>query len=416
MEIIRYSAMKKLIFFVNLRTETIYYCCTPMMTSRSNQSLLTWTAIALLAATLAACQNKQEVKTQPPEIPVIEVTSTEIPITSDFVGQTYGYFDIAIRARVEGFLEGMHFNEGTRVRKGQLLYSIDPQPFEAEVAEARSRLAQAKTRLVRAENDLNRVRPLAEVNAVSQRDLDAAIAERDAAEAEVDAAEAGVTQARIQLGYTRIHAPINGIIGLSEAKVGDFVGRDPNSIVLNTVSRLDTILVRFSITESQYLTLRRFEQQEERSSHSGPKPGLELILADGSTHPYKGKVDFGDRQVDPTTGTLRLQASFPNPEGLVRPGQFARIRAVITVLENGIMIPQRCIKEIQGIFQVYVVNEDNEVEIRRVQTGPKKGNMWIILEGLKPGEKVVLEGIQQARTGFKIKPVVQEFEYIEAQN
>ncbi len=346
-----------------------------------------------------------------------EVKATTIPLTADFVGQTYGYYDIAVRARVEGFLEGMHFKEGSEVKKDQLLYTIDAQPFEAEVTEQRSRVAQAETQLVKAENDLRRIRPLAEINAVSQRDLDAAIAERDAAVSEVKAAKASLSQANIKLSYTRIKAPVTGIIGITQAKVGDFVGREPNPVVLNAVSRIDTILVRFSITETQYLRLMRFEQSQiEVVNEDLEEFRLDLILADGSIHDYKGRLDFGDRQVDPTTGTLLLQASFPNPEQILRPGQFARVRALIMVLHEGIMIPQRCVSEIQGIHQVMVVNEGNEVDVRKVKTGRKKGNMWIIEEGLSEGEKVVLEGIQRAGSGLEIKPVIQEFEYIDQEN
>jgi membrane fusion protein (multidrug efflux system) len=369
--------------------------------------------LLLLIIGMPGCGEKKQMQIAPPDIPVYEVKSMTIPITADFVGQTYGYYDIAIRARVEGFLEGLHFLEGSEVKKGQLLYTIDPQPFLAEVAEQQSRVAQADTRLVKAENDLKRVRPLAELNAVSQRDLDAAIAERDAAESEVEAAKAAMRQANIRLSYTRIQSPISGIIGITQAKVGDFVGREPNPVVLNAVSETDTILVRFSITETQYLALVRFERSEEYANVADKSGGgLDLILADGSIHPYKGKIDFANRQVDPTTGTILLQASFPNPEKIVRPGQFARIKALVYVLQDGIMVPQRCVLEIQGIYQIIVVNENNEVEIRQVEVGRKKGNMWIITSGLAPGEKIVLEGIQRARAGLKINPVLQDFEYI----
>jgi membrane fusion protein (multidrug efflux system) len=360
---------------------------------------------------------EKKTQLQPPDIPVYEVKLTTIPLTSDFVGQTYGYYDIAVRARVEGFLEGMHFQEGSHVRKGQLLYTIDPQPFEADVAEQKSRVAQAETRLVKAENDLKRIRPLAELNAVSQRDLDAAVAERDAAESEVDAAKANLRQANIRLGYTLVKAPVSGIIGITEAKVGDFVGREPNPVVLNAVSRIDTILVRFSITETQFLRLVRFEEEQDTLDINDDLDlGLNLILADGSTYEHAGKIDFTDRQVDPTTGTLLIQASFPNPDEILRPGQFARIRALVMILTDAIMIPQRCINEIQGIYQVFVVNENNEIETREVKTLRKKGNMWIISEGLSVGDKIVLEGLQQARSGMKIHPVVQEFEYIDQEN
>jgi membrane fusion protein (multidrug efflux system) len=369
-----------------------------------------------------SCSTKESRESAPPEIPVYEIESSNIPVEVDFVGQTYGYFDIAIRARVEGFLEGRHFNEGSDVKKGQLLYTIDPQPFQAKVAEQESRLAQAKTSQVRTNADLNRIRPLAEKNAVSQRDLDAAVANYEAAIAEVDAARASLRAANIELGYTKIYSPIDGIIGITEAKRGDFVGREPNPVVLNAVSRIDTILVRFSITEAQYLRLSRFERVQrttQRVRNADPvieddELVLDLILADGTVHDQKGKVDFGDRNVDPNTGTLLLQASFANPEKLIRPGQFARIIAHIGTLENGIMVPQRCVNEIQGIYQVLVVDENDEVEVRQVKTSFKKGNMWVIEEGLKAGERIVLEGIQQARSGMKIVPVETEFEFIDS--
>jgi membrane fusion protein, multidrug efflux system len=371
--------------------------------------------LALIVTTgITACNKKQQAQVAPPDIPVFEVKHTAIPLTVSFVGQTYGYNDISIRARVEGFLLGIHFKEGSAVKKGQLLYTIDPQPFAAEVAEKQSRVSQAETRLVKAENDLRRIRPLAQSNAVSQRDLDAAIAERDAAESEVEAEKASLKQANIQLGYTRILAPIDGIIGMTQAQVGDFVGKIPNPVVLNEISRIDTILVRFSITETQYLTLTRHLQSLKEENML--EFTLDLILADGTMHEQKGRIDFSNRQIDATTGTMLIQASFPNPTEIIRPGQFARINALVGTVENGIMIPQRCITEIQGIHQVMVVNNDNEVEIRKVKAGRKKGNMWIIEEGLSTGERVILEGIQQARAGVKINPLIQEFQYIDQEN
>jgi membrane fusion protein (multidrug efflux system) len=223
------------------------------------------------------------------------------------------------------------------------------------------------------------------------------------------------------LGYTKIYSPITGIIGITEAKSGDFVGREPNPVVLNAVSRIDTILVRFSITESQYLRLSRFEKVQRTTERVRRDDAivedelvLDLILADGSVHEHAGRLDFGDRNIDPNTGTLLLQASFPNPEQLIRPGQFARIKAHIGTFPNGIMVPQRCIKEIQGIYQVLVVDENDQVEVRQVTTSIKKGNMWVIEEGLKAGERIVLEGIQQARTGMKVVPVAAEFEFIDS--
>ncbi len=370
-----------------------------------------------LALALSACGEKKEApRLPPPEIPYYEVGASDFPVIEEFVGQTYGASDIDIRARVEGFLEAIHFQEGSRVRKGDLLYSIDPQPSEAKVAEVQSRVAEARTELVRAESELNRIRPLVDINAVSQSDLDAAVARFGAAEASVEAAEAQLRLANIELGYTKVYAPISGIIGKTEARVGDFVGRGLNSVVLNTVSDIDPILVRFSISETEYLRMRRYQGENRMAQIAEKYPelaGVELILADGSLHPHRGKIDFADRQIDPTTGTLLIQASFPNPEGIVRPGQFARVRAVTGLLEKAIRVPQRSVRELQGIFQVYVVNDSSQIEIRPVQTGPRSGNMWIITEGLSPGERVVVEGLQQVRPGQPIDPVPADFEVID---
>ena len=370
--------------------------------------------LSLSVLLLWGCGEEKKAAMGPPTVKVVEVETQEIPITADFVGQTYGLFDIAIRARVEGFLEGRYFQEGSTVKEGELLYTIDAQPFQAKVVEQESNLARAKTALAKAEADFNRVKPLAESNAVSQSDLDAATAQLNAAKAEVKAEEAALRSSKIDLSYTRIFSPIDGIIGITEAKVGDFVGREPNPVVLNAVSRTDTILVRFSITETQYLSLVRFQQMldslEEEEHHE--METIKLILADGTFHNYPGRFDFANRNIDPNTGTLLLQASFPNPSGLVRPGQFARVRILVYTVPDGIMIPQRCIKETQGLFDVVVVNDQGETEQRRVEVGPEKGNMRIVESGLQVGDKIVYEGLQRTRSGVKVNPEVVEVDYI----
>ncbi len=361
----------------------------------------------------SSCKEKTQQAVIPPEIQVHEVNTYDIPYIMEFVGQTYGFFDIAIRARVEGFLEGVHFKEGSRVEKGRLLYSIDPLPFEAKVAEQESRLAQAKTALVKMKSDLDRIRPLAEMNAVSQRDLDAAVAGHDAAIAEVSAAEASLRAFKIELGYTKIYSPINGIIGITQAKVGDFVGREPNPVVLNGVSRTDVILVRFSITEAQYLNImKRDANLKAEDKESQAAMTLKLLMAGGYVHEQEGVLDFADRSINATTGTLLLQASFDNPKSIVRPGQFARVRAIFKVEEGGIMIPQRCITELQGRFLVNLVGGNNVIESREVGLAFKYGNMWVVEEGLEKGDVIVLEGLQIAREGVKINPLPTEFEII----
>ena len=375
---------------------------------------LSWLIFVAFFLMIAGCKQPSPPPLPPLEVPYVEAMTQDIPISQEFVGQTYGTFDIAIRARVEGFLEGTHFREGSQIRTGQLLYTIDSQPFEAKVAERASSVAEANTLLVKAKSDLDRIRPLAEINAVRQSDLDAAEAQHGAAQASLEAAEAMLRLARIELGYTKISAPISGIIGKTEAKVGDFVGREPNPVVLNTVSRIDTILVRFSITEAEYLRFVRYAQAQGRTIEDPrtDRADLELILADGSLHEYKGHLDFANREIDPTTGTLLLQASFPNSKGIIRPGQYARVRGVVDVFEQAVLVPQRSVKELQGNYQVFIINDSSKVELRTVEMGPKVGNLWTVSNGLKAGEKVIYEGIQRVSSGTPVQPVAADFEVI----
>jgi membrane fusion protein (multidrug efflux system) len=361
---------------------------------------------------LHGCGGQEDQASVSPEVDVYQVTPQEVTIRREFVGQIFGKKDIAIRARVEGYLEGIFFKEGSHVRRGERLYAIESQPFEEAVAARMSELAKAKTMQAKAKSDLGRIRPLAEENAVSQSDLDGAVAEFEASVASVEAAEANLRAARINLGYTRIKAPISGIIGRTRAKVGDFVGREPNPVILNVVSQIDTILVQFYITESQYLVLARRNIAEGKDTvdrdRGSREPNLELLLADGSLYPYKGRADFIDRGVDPTTGAIVIQASFPNPDELIRSGQFARIRAVLGAVPDAIIVPQRCLMEIQGRYSVYVVGDSNRVEARSVTVGPTYHNFWVITEGVEGGERVVYEGLQKVRPGVVVRPSLTE--------
>lgn len=324
----------------------------------------------------------------------------------EFVGQTSGLKDIAIRARVEGFLEGVHFQEGSEVEKGTLLYTLESQPFEEKVAARMSSVAEVKTMLAKAKGDLDRIRPLAKINAVSKSDLDAAVATYDASLASLDAANATLRASQIELSYTKIKSPISGIIGRTQAKVGDFVGKDPNPVILNTVSQVDTILVTFFITETQYLEIARYLETEEGKQRNTEESSYELILIDGSLYNHKGKADFVDRDVDPTTGAMLVQASFPNPEKLLRPGQFAKVKINVQTIEDGILIPQRCVMEIQGLYNVFVVDANNKIETREIKVGSKIGSSWLIAEGLKSGEKVIFEGLQKVKDGVVVTPTV----------
>jgi len=370
------------------------------------------TLLFCLLLTVSACQNKEEAAQPPPapEIPVVVTQAQDVPIFMEFVGQVFGLKDIAIRARVEGFLEGIHFEEGSQVEKGHLLYTLESQPFEEAVANRMSQVAEAQTMLAKASSDLGRIKPLAELKAVSQSDLDGAVAQFEAAEAALDAAEANLRASQIQLGYTKIYSPINGIIGKTKAKVGDFVGREPNPVILNVVSQTDTVLVEFFLTENQYLeAARRFlDDAVDGKMPEKQQAILELILADDSLYPEKGRVDFIDREVDPTTGAILLQASFPNPSGLLRPGQFAKIKVRAETVKDAILVPQRCVTELQGLFSVYVVGADNTVKEQQITLGPPVGSAYLVEEGLEAGAQVVYEGLQMVRDGVVVNPVVKD--------
>ena len=365
-------------------------------------------SVICLSFFLFACSNekKEQAPPPPPEVSFVETKAQDIPLYLEFVGQTLGLKDIAIPARVEGFLDGIHFQEGSAVEKGKLLYTLESQPFEEKVAAKMSGVAEVNTMLAKTKGDLDRIRPLAESNAVSKSDLDAAVAAYEATLSSLDAAKATLRAAEIELSYTKISSPIDGIIGRTKAKVGDFVGKDPNPVILNTVSRVDTILVTFFITETQYLAVARSLNEVVSKEHDELEANFELILIDGTVFEHKGKPDFVDREVDPTTGAILVQASFPNPEQLLRPGQFAKVRVQAQVAKDAILIPQRCVMEIQGLHNVFVVSTENTIETRDIKVGTKFGSSWLISEGLKPGEKVVFEGLQKVKDGAAVKPVV----------
>jgi len=365
----------------------------------------------LLISGLVACGEQGNSAQQAPalEVQVTKAVSKDVPLSMDMVGTTLGTQDISIRARVEGFLESMDFEEGTFVQKGDLLYTIDDQPFQAKLVEAQSQLAAAQTNLAKSESDLSRIRPLAEMKAVSEQDLDGAVAQEAAARAAVRASEAGVDLAEINMSYTRLIAPIDGLIGLTKARPGEFVGREPNPVVLNILSDIEPIRVRFSISEREYLIMARTylanHDRQDRGDRSGQKADLILILADGSEHDYHGKAVAAAQSIDQETGTYTVEASFPNPERFLLPGQFARVRAIYQTLEDVVVIPKQAISELQSLFRVYVVNSSNVVEAKEVSLGPETGTDVVIESGLEAGETVIVEGLQKVRPGMTVKPV-----------
>jgi len=358
-------------------------------------------ALTFLAA---GCGEEEQKAGAPPEVQVTKAVKMNVPITGEWVGQTLGAVDIEIRARVEGWLQSINFKEGSEVRQGTLLYTIDATELRERVAEAEGKVAAARTLLVQAEEDVKRYTPLAEVGAVSKRDLEIAISRYEAQKGELDAALAQLNVAKTNLSYATVTAPINGLIGISAARVGDFVGRPPNAVILNTISRIDSIHVRFSISEQEYLDLmRRLDQI--RSSLKGKKREIEMVLSDGSVYPQKGVISFVQRQIDAATGTLQFEASFPNKERMLRPGQFAKVRIVIDERKDAIVIPTRSIFEIQGQKNVYVVDSNNKVVLRVVQTGPSYNNNVVIESGVNSGENVIYEGVLKVKPDVTVSPI-----------
>ncbi len=378
-------------------------------------------AVPVVVSLLAGCEFADEV--EPPAISVQVVTAErrDFPLIIDLVGSTLGNQDVPIRARVDGFLETINFIEGQEVKEGQLLYTIDPQPFQQKVVEAQSQLAAAETRLAKNASDLRRIRPLAEMKAVSEQDLDSAVANEAASRAGVRAAQAGVELANIELGYTKMYGPISGLMGMTAAKPGEYVGKEPNPVVLNTLSDIDPIRVRFSISEREYLILARgldarnnnaagyegaqtAEAEATNTNRDKEKTPLTLILADGSVWGETGYADATSQAIDPTTATFQIEATFPNPRGLLRPGQFARVRAPYRTLEDVVVIPKQALVELQGIFQVYIVDSNNVVQIVNVTRGPSRGSDVVIEKGLEAGQTIIVEGVQKVRAGMTVAP------------
>ena len=346
------------------------------------------------------------------EIPYVTIEAQNVAIPLDVVGETMGSTDVTIRARVDGFLDEMHFQEGDFVEQNQLLYTIDPQPFEAKLAQARALYAEANTALVKTQADLERIRPLAEMKAVSAQDLDSAVASFEAAQSYVKAATAQVELAEIELGYTQIRTPVRGLIGLTKAEVGDYISQQNNGGLLNVVSRTDPTAVRVAITEEIYLrAARRLADRMGQGGHLGepeeePEAAadLTLLLADGSIYDHQGYATKVDRNIDPTTGSLTIEAEFPNPENILRPGMFARIRFEAERLEDAMLVPQRAVNELQSAYRMFVIKADDTIEVRQVTVGPRLGSNWIITSGLNPGDRVAVEGLLRLREGMPVKP------------
>jgi len=363
------------------------------------------TRIALLCVFLAACgcgkgdeKSAGAAPAAPVPVKVALVVRRDVPEMVDCVGQTRGSVEVEVRARVEGFLDSVLFEEGKPVKKGELLYEIDPKPFIAAVNRAKGVLASAMADLAKARQDVARYKPLVEQNAISREEYETSVSLEQAAVAKTDAARAAVESAQLELGYTKVTAPIDGLVGKTEVKAGALVGRG-QSTLLTSVSTNDPIHCRFTLSERDYLALaRRIKQGGEQ------RPEFEMVLSDGSIHPHKGVFVFIERLIDASTGTILVEVSFPNPDKIVRPGQFARVRFPIAIRKDAILVPQRAVSELQATYSIGVVMADNKVEMRSVRMGPRHGGMWIVENGLKAGDRVIVEGLQKVRNGSLVVP------------
>jgi membrane fusion protein (multidrug efflux system) len=375
--------------------------------------------LVVIGIVIGATRPKRASGTPPggsPDVQVVLVEQKDVPIYGEWIGTLDGFTNADVKAQVTGYLMRQGYQEGAFVRKGQLLFEIDPRPFQAALDQAQGQLAQATAALANAEAvqgrtelDVNRYTPLAKEQAASQQDLDNAVQNNLAAkatvataEAQIKSAEAAVETAKINLDFTRLVAPIEGIAGQAQLQVGALVNLSSPSVT--SVSTVDPIKVYFTVGEPQYLEWRRRFPTETTRQAAAKNLRLELILADGSTYPHEGTFYFADRQVNESTGAIRIAGLFANPANILRPGGYGKVRAVIRTQQGALLVPQRSVSELQGGYQVAVVDSDNKVSIRTVQAGDRVGNQWVIAEGLKPGERVVAEGIQKVRPGMQVTP------------
>ena len=360
-----------------------------------------WVLVCTAFLFLFACQKEQSATIpQPPVVEVADVVQKDIPIIHEWVGTTDGLINATIRAQVTGYLIKQDYKEGDQVEKGQVLFEIDPRPFQAALDQAQGTLAQRKAQYKDAHANRLRQKPLFDQGAISKQSLDSYVSADESADGQVLSAKAAVEKAQLDLGFTKITSPINGVSGLAKAQVGDLVGPAVQGGELTTVSTIDPIKVYYTINEQAYISwMKRFPSD---SLAEAKKLQVELILDDGSIYPHKGKLYAIDRQVDVRTGTLRVEALFPNPNNFLRPGQFARVHVLIGTKEASLLIPQRAVTELQGGYQVVVVDTENKVDIRNVKPGERYGSLWEIQEGLEFGERVIVEGIQKVKPGMVV--------------
>lgn len=357
--------------------------------------------LGLCLTLLSGCDKPEAGPVALPEVLVTAVAQRDVPVYSEGVGTTSGFVDAQIRAKVQGYLLSRNYTEGSFVKAGSLLFKIDPRSYQASYDQMKGELGRAEAAYKKTQMDVARDKPLAAQGAVSQKELDDSIQSNEANRASVFSAQANLEKARLNLDWTNVTSPVDGVAGIASAQVGDLI---MENTVMTTVSQVDPIRVQFPISEKAYLRFaERIQQGAAHPEAERPNAApLELILVDGSVYPYRGKVALADRQVDVKTGTIMLVSYFPNPGNILRPGQYAKVRAMIETLPAALLVPQRSVQELQGTYQVGVVGADKKVAIRTVKLGPQIGTQWVISAGLQAGEQVIVEGLQKVKSGASV--------------
>jgi len=379
------------------------YRCSPVLHGSpfrvAARHILTLLPVIILLA--AGCGKPNAVSAMhSPDVEVASVIQKDVPIFNEWVATLDGYVNAQIQAQVTGYVIQQTYKEGSFVRKGQLLFQIDPRPFQALLDQANAQLAEAQAQLGKTEMDVDRDTPLAKERAIAQSQLDNDLQANKATKAAVKAAEAQVEQAQLNLDFTNVKSPVDGIAGIAEVQIGNLV--NPTT-VLTSVSQINPIKAYFSISEQEYLHYAERINAETQREVPTNGPPFDLILADGSVYPHRGTGLLTNRQVDITTGTIQVVCSFPNPQNLLRPGQFGRLRAAPDIRRDALLVPQKAVSELQGTYQLAVVGTDNKVSIRAVKLGDRVGPMWIVESGVKPGELVIVEGLQKVQSGSTVK-------------
>jgi len=356
---------------------------------------------SLLSFALGGCGKPSAPASGPVAVEVAAVAQRDVPVSQTWVASLHGFVDAQIRAQVSGYLMRQDYRDGATVKKGELLFEIDPRPFRAALAVAQAQLQQAEAQLGKTEQDVKRYGPLAKSQAISQQEYDDAVQVNLAAQAQVAASRAAVDQAQLNLDFTRITSPVDGVAGIVQAQVGDLVG--PGTGILTSVSTVDPMKVYFPISEQSYLDFRA--EHPGAMEEFTPDLRLELILSNGSVYPFPGKFYAADREIDPNTGTLQIAALFPNPQNLLRPGQYGRVRAVVRTIKGAMLVPQRALTELQGGYQIATVDENNHAHFKVVKAGPQIGADVVVDGGMRPGDRVIVEGFQKVQEGMAVQPL-----------